>query len=445
MNRIMALEKDLRRNTTRLGGPAKRSALPTPARPSTPLAAPDVTNGSVTQGTTRQATASALSAWQGSRTAGQRPRRRTRAMSLLDYRVPDLPMPIQQTSSMVCWAFVATMMASWRDRQSWTVDGYIGSLGGPWAQKLANNQGLSALEAPQLLATMGVQIETTQANFTSERWESMLREWGPIWVTADNNPALGIQGVHAHILVGIHGPSDGDPTVDVIDPGLGREVSMTMSQFVAKYEQLAGTHFAGLQIRHWPARAQQAAQLSLAWARQAAARARQQSAEAVAAGAGLLYSILKDMATTNGLTWNRSRLEGKVIPGNLEANKRMADVGPWREDKFKVKKTLRWDDIGPDDNIGAEFEISYEYNGSCIANVLLTNSSFAPPAWLTGRNLSIDTFMQQKYSAETATVAAVEVKIVYSFIMFRGSAGTYTQLHVIYGDGRPHHSSESRA
>ena len=65
---------------------------------------------------------------------------------------------------MVCWAFVATMMASWRDRQSWTVDGYIGGLGGQWAQKLANNQGLSPLEAPQFLATMGVQIETTQAN-----------------------------------------------------------------------------------------------------------------------------------------------------------------------------------------------------------------------------------------------------------------------------------------
>jgi hypothetical protein len=191
---------------------------------------------------------------------------------MLDYRVPDLPMPIRQTSNMVCWAFVATMMASWRDRTSHTVSSYIGSLGAPWSSKLAANSGLTAAEAPQLLATMGLQIETTQANFTAERWENMLRQWGPLWVTADKHQAPGIQGVHAHILVGIHGPSDGNPTVDLIDPGSGREVQMPMSDFVARYEQLATRPFAGLQIRHWPSRAQQAAQQSLVWAHQAARR-----------------------------------------------------------------------------------------------------------------------------------------------------------------------------
>ncbi|MFC7269551.1 papain-like cysteine protease family protein [Microbacterium fluvii] len=368
-------------------------------------------------------------------------------MSMLDYRVPDLPMPIQQTSTMVCWAFVATMMASWRDRQSWAVPAYIGSLGGPWKGKLDANSGLSAAEAPVLLATMGVQIETTQANFTSERWESMLREWGPIWVTADNNPAAGVQGVHAHILVGIHGPSDGDPRVDVIDPGLGREVSMPMSQFVAKYEQLANTAFAGFQIRHWPARAQQAAQLSASWAQQALERARQMSPAAVAAGVGLvglLFSTYKEAATSHGLQWEKAGLRGKVVPGDLEAKKHLAEVGPFRKTSFRSLRRLVWDYLVFEDNVGAEFEVTYQYNGTCLAEVHIENISYAPPAPLTGRVLSVDTSVNQSFADEQGDVSAVDVGITYRFQQPSGSAGTYTQHYIIYGDGRTPQFTETR-
>lgn len=436
MNRILALENDLRRNTSRLGKRAGRSTLPAPA-----AKAPKQGSTGGSGGATEQATASALSTWRGSRPARAR-RRPARAMSMLDYRVPDLPMPLKQTGSL-CWAYVATMMASWRDRQSWTVDGYIGGLGARWKTKLAKNEGLTAAEVPQLLATMGLQVETTQANFTSERWESMLREWGPLWVNADFDPAEGVLSPHAHILVGIHGPSDGNPTVDLIDPWVGREVSMPMTDFVAKYEQLARTPIAGIQIFHWPARAQQAAQLSLAWARQAMERTRQQSAEAVVAGAGLLYTVFKDMTNTHGLSWKKSELKGKVIPGNLEANKPLADVTPYHRGSFRSKRTLVWDYIVVEDNVGAEFEVSYEYNGTCIANVTMVNTSFAPGN--IGRDLTVDTDITQKYSSETNNVCAVEVTIVYSFVQPRGSAGTYTQRYVIFGDGRTPLFSESRA
>jgi hypothetical protein len=364
---------------------------------------------------------------------------------MLDYRVPDLPMPIRQTSSMVCWAFVATMMASWRDRKSHTVEGYIGSLGEPWVSKLAANSGLSAPEAPQLLATMGIQIETTQANFTAERWENMLRDWGPLWVTADNNQAPGVQGVHAHILVGIHGPSDGNPTVDIIDPGIGREVQMPMSEFVARYEQLATEPFAGLQIRHWPLRAQQAAQQSLVWAQQAARRTQTQSAEAVVAGAGLLYQIYKDVITTNGLSWKRSELRGKIVPGNSEAKKSLADQGSYQERRLKSLHRITWPDLPRDDNVGAEFEISYEYNGTCVANVRLTNTSYAPPAPLSGRNVAIDTNITQAFAHERDDISAVEVEIVYQFSYARGSAGTFTKRYVLFGDGRQELFTESRS
>lgn len=441
MNRIQTLESDLRRNASRLSG--RTRPVPRTRRPAPP-ASPSPTDPSPTgaaPGATQASVASAMSTWQGGHVPSQArslstPTPRSRAFTMLDYRVPDLPMPLQQHGNL-CWAFVATMMASWRDRMSHTVEGYVGGLGEPWASKLASGSGLSPQEAPQLLATMGLQVETTQANFTAERWEGMLRDWGPIWVTADNNHAPLVQGVHAHILVGIHGPSDGDPTVDIIDPALGREVQMPMSQFVARYEQLAGTRFAGLQIRHWPPRAQHAAQQSLAWAKQALARRSSAfNAGAVIAAGGLLFSVFKEMTTTNDLTWRKSELRGKVIPGNTEANKPLADQGTYQSKRLRSRERRVWDEFFWDDNVGAEFEISYEYNGTCVANVRLTNTSYAPPRALSGRELSVDTNITQSFSNESGNVAAVEVEIVYQFTYARGSAGTYTNRYVLYGDGR---------
>lgn len=473
MNRIQTLEQDIRRHASRLGRKSSASAparRPPMAAPSVPPAPPTPRAGGTTGPealapagratgapgapvtATQASVAAAMLAWQGSRSAGTSGqmsagrRQRSRAMGLiLDYRVPDLPMPLQQTTSNLCWATVATMMASWRDRQSRTVDGYIGSLGGPWAAKLPANEVLTPAEAPQFLATMGLQIESTQANFTAERWESMLRDWGPIWVTADPSSAPGAQGYHAYIVVGIHGPSDGDPTVDVIDPGIGREVQMPLSELVARYEQLARTQFAGMQIRHWPARAQQAAQQSLSWARQAIQRDRafDGGAAAVIAATGLLYQVIKDAMTTDGLTWRKSELRGKMIPGNSASKQALAD-GEYKQNKFKAHRAIKWDyPVIGSDNVGADFEVTYEYNGHCVANVRMTNTSYAPGSF--HHKLTVDTNITQSFGQERDDVVAVEIEIVWQFTYDRGSAGTYTQRWVVFGDGRPELFTETRA
>jgi len=475
MNRIQTLEQDIRRHASRLGRKAPASApvrRPPAAAPPVPPAlltpraggtsgpealapANRATSAPAAPATaTQSSVAAAMLAWQGSRTEGTARQmsagrwQRSRAMGLiLDYRVPDLPMPLQQTTSNLCWATVATMMASWRDRQSWTVNGYIGSLGGPWAAKLPANEVLTPAEAPQFLATMGLQIESTQANFTAERWESMLRDWGPIWVTADYSSAPGVQGYHAHIVVGIHGPSDGDPTVDVIDPAIGREVQMPLSEFVARYEQLARTSFAGMQIRHWPARAQQAAQQSLSWARQAIQRARafDGGVGAVIAATGLLYQVIKDATTTHGLTWRKSELRGKMIPGNSASKQALAD-GTYQQKTFKAHRTITWTyPIVGKDYVGADFEVTYEYNGHCVANVRMTNTSYAPSAPLAGHDLTVDTNITQSFAQERDDVVAVEIEIVWQFTYARGSAGTYTQRWVVFGDGRPELFTETES
>jgi hypothetical protein len=266
----------------------------------------------------------------------------------------------------------------------------------------------------------------------------MLHDFGPLWVTADNNSKPDIQGIHAHILVGIHGPSDGDPTVDIIDPGVGAEVQMPMSDFVERYQQLAKTHFAGLQIRHWPPNAQRAAQQSLRWARQASermARARGGPAGAVIAGAALGWEVFKTVVEgQRGLRWTRAEMKGIKCPRN---DKSFENKGTYQLATLKSRMTVRYDDWGPDDYLGAEFEIRYRYNGNCVRDVQIQNISTAPPGLLTGRNLEVFTDIVDASEYERGDVAAMEVTLIYSFSGATGSHGTYTERLVLFGDGRP--------
>lgn len=279
MNRIAMLEADLRRGDLlrrRRPAPHGGSTAPPPVPPVGP--APGRAAASSVE--------RAMSVWAGTASRSlMSPRRRAlrgetrvpaRTLSMLDYRVPNLPAPLQQPLSMSCWATVGTMMTSWRDQATHTLSGFLTGLGGPWLTKFEQNAGLFSAEMRTYLATMGMQNEPAQVNYSAQGWEGLLRQFGPLWVTADNNAAHAIQGVHEHMLVGIHGPADGDPDADVIDPGSGRLESMPLSRFVSRYEQLAGTDWAGLQVRHWPPGASRAAQQSLAWARQASARLAQE-------------------------------------------------------------------------------------------------------------------------------------------------------------------------
>jgi len=136
-----------------------------------------------------------------------------------------------------------------------------------------------------------------------------------------------------------------------------------------------------------------------------------------------------------------------VVPGDTEAKKPLADQGVYhaKQPRLKSLRRLTWNEFAWDDNVGAEFEISYEYNGSCIANVRLSNTSYAPPRPLSGRNLSVDTNITQSFANERNDIAAVEVEIIYQFTYARGSAGTFTQRYVLFGDGRQELFTETRA
>ena len=177
------------------------------------------------------------------------------SFTAVDYSVPGIVGPIQQPSGMVCWATVATMMINWRRQQSQSIEIAIGAVGPNWLQKFRNNQGLSAAEKVPFLNAAGFQFGYPQS-LSIEGWEGMLRQYGPIWVTTDEDPSANF-AIHARIISGIRG--DGTPentSLTITDPARGNQYRERFSNFLRKYEdevRTSGRNWSGrIQIVHWP-------------------------------------------------------------------------------------------------------------------------------------------------------------------------------------------------
>ena len=64
-------------------------------------------------------------------------------MPSFDYTVPGTFVPVRQPSSMACWAAMYTMMYSWKNKQSISIQNAVATLGGNYAEVYRNNTGLS--------------------------------------------------------------------------------------------------------------------------------------------------------------------------------------------------------------------------------------------------------------------------------------------------------------
>ena len=179
-----------------------------------------------------------------------------RQFATISYKVPGLVAPLRQPSGMVCWATVTTMMIMWKRQQSLTIETAMASIGNVYLTKFKNNGGLSAAEKIQFLSAAGLAFEYPQS-LSIEGWEKMMRTYGPIWVTTDEDPTAGF-AIHARIISGVDG--DGTPAntfFTITDPGTGTTYREKFSDFLVKYEQEArdlGVKWSGrIQIVHWPA------------------------------------------------------------------------------------------------------------------------------------------------------------------------------------------------
>ncbi|MEO7965416.1 MAG: papain-like cysteine protease family protein [Gemmatimonadaceae bacterium] len=178
---------------------------------------------------------------------------RARATAAIDYTVPGIVEALAQPTSMTCWATVTTIMSMWREQRSTSIENVLGRIGAAYATKYKSNLGLSAAEKTPFLAAAGLTYEVP-ASRTAAGWESLLRTYGPLWVTTDEQPGAAF-AIHARVMTGIHG--DGTPsgtTIDIVDPNGGRSYREKLDAFFANFESEAMDPKRPLRIQvvHWP-------------------------------------------------------------------------------------------------------------------------------------------------------------------------------------------------
>jgi hypothetical protein len=188
----------------------------------------------------------------GYRLGGQR--RLARGLGAVDVAVDGVVSPLRQANAMTCWATVYTMLANWKHQRSDTVENAIASVGARWSSLLAQGatRGLSAAEKVDFLADAGL-VALPPQNPMLQTWADMIRDYGPIWVTTDEQPPNLF--IHARVLLSMRG--DGTPAgtqLRLIDPGTGTIVTESFQRFLEKFGAEAGNPAGQLrvQIVHWP-------------------------------------------------------------------------------------------------------------------------------------------------------------------------------------------------
>jgi uncharacterized protein YycO len=265
MNRLLELETQLQGPGKPSGGglAPRRSAgsraklIPWGKRPAAKRKAAGAKDGAATNGASKNG--GGVAAAKSFSAAGAR---RSRGFNVpVNYEVPNEVPAIRQPSSMTCWATVTTMMMSWLDgkRRNASVvlpiPEALARVGQTYVNKFNANKGLATEEKAPFLAAAGF-VALNPQSFPVSEWEAMLRTYGPLWVTTDEDASPGF-AIHARIMTGIKGDGTPDGTqVSIVDPAGGRTYKEKLSTFIRKFEEEAHDTDPRtplrIQVVHWP-------------------------------------------------------------------------------------------------------------------------------------------------------------------------------------------------
>ena len=160
----------------------------------------------------------------------------------LPYTVPGTKVAIKQQNPMSCWAASYTMMVSWRQAQSMSVEQAVTELGPEWLQlyRQSKTRGLSANRHNDFARAAGLRAEPLM-NFSMEGWIHLLRRHGLLWTVygwrSRNMDGTERVGRHAVIIYGMYG--DGTPertTVRYINPTDGGYHEQTFERLIGRHE-----------------------------------------------------------------------------------------------------------------------------------------------------------------------------------------------------------------
>jgi hypothetical protein len=361
------------------------------------------------------------------------------AFGAVNYTVNGVFGPLAQPSSNACWATVFTMLMSWRRQQSLSIETALGGVGQQWVDIYRADTGLLGSDKPAFITAAGLVAEPPQS-YSVEGWENLLRNYGPIWVTTDEQPGKG-WSIHARVITAISGDGTPEQTFfTIVDPAGGRTYQESIAVFIPKYEEeVIQTGYMRIQVVHWSAdaraevRAQSFSGRTVRPARRA--RTRAMAAPVVvpiasAIGGAVMTRILSN---TGDISFELEQLQGLKHIGNNSANE---GTTPYQNQTITINGPHSWLGGGID-HIYADTEITFQYNGHSLGNVQIANvrSNDALGAGLVVKATIMDEANAFTKPPSTERFAAIKVRIHYRFTFTFGDDYIGIDDLVLYGDG----------
>lgn len=366
-----------------------------------------------------------------------RAKNRVGAFGAVDYAIPGLFAPMAQPSSMACWATVYTMLVSWRRQQSLTIEDALAQAGQHWLDMYRANTGLPGDEHGTFFAAAGLIAEPLQS-FSVDGWEQLLRNYGPVIVTANEAPGKA-WAMHARVITGIRGDGTAENTqFTIVDPNGGRTYQESIAVFIPKYEdEIRRTGDSRIQVAHWSAdaRAEVKAQ---SFGRRTVRAARPTRALALPAAVPIASAIIGATMTRilnneGDVSWELDQLQGLKHVGNNPAT---AGSASYKDKTVAINGPHAWLGGGID-HIYVDTEIAFQSNGHSLGNVQIAvvHSNDALGAGLVVKANIMDDANAYTRPPSTDQFAAIKVRIHYRFTFTIGGDYIYIDDITLYGDG----------
>jgi hypothetical protein len=366
---------------------------------------------------------------------------RARGFGAIDYTVPGVFGPLAQPSANACWATVFTMLLSWRRQQSLSIEAALGTVGQRWVDLYRADTGLPGDDKAAFLTGAGLVAEPPQS-YSLDGWEQLLRNYGPVWVTTDEAPGKA-WAIHARVITAIRG--DGTPEntcFTIVDPAGGRQYQESIAKFIPKYEEeVIRTGYMRIQVVHWSAdaRAEVRAQSfgrSIVRPARRARRARQSRAlQAVEIASAIIGATMTRILDNEGdVSWELDQLQGLQHVGNDPST---AGPAPYQNKAITItgprSTTTRFKD-----QIYADTEIAFQYNGHSVGNIqmaIVHNDDAVAAGLVVKANIMNDGNAYTR-PPSTERFAAIKVRIHYTFkFTFYSDPYIWIDDIVLYGDG----------
>jgi hypothetical protein len=125
------------------------------------------------------------------------------AAAKIDFQVSGRLRHLKQTKRMDCWAVVATILYSFKYNTESHIEDVLALAGDAYLTAYRDDTGLASAAKADLLTALGL-VAAPSNDLDVTRLEQLLRERGPLWVTADEDPTARFS-VHARVVIGLRG------------------------------------------------------------------------------------------------------------------------------------------------------------------------------------------------------------------------------------------------